>query len=337
MKTYLITGGAGFIGSNYIHYLYEKYSQEEIQVINYDLLTYAGNLENLKEIQSYPSYEFIQGDVCDRQKVKTLFETYNIDYVVNFAAESHVDRSIENPSVFIQTNILGTQTLLDVAKKHWEIENGFKKDKKFLQISTDEVYGSLGPEGYFSEHTPISPHSPYSASKASADLIVQSYFDTFGFPMNITRCSNNYGPYQFPEKLIPLMILNALDNKELPIYGDGKNIRDWLYVKDHCRGIEKVLRDAKIGEVYNIGGHNEMQNKDIVELIIEILQKLLEGQPEFNHINHSLITYIEDRKGHDRRYAIDASKIKKDLGWIPNTTFEIGLRSTIKWYINNYN
>ncbi len=336
MKTYLITGGAGFIGSNYIHYLYEKYPQEEIQVINYDLLTYAGNLENLKEIQSYPSYEFIQGDVCDRQKVKTLFETNNIDYVVNFAAESHVDRSIENPSVFIQTNILGTQTLLDVAKKHWEIENGFKKGKKFLQISTDEVYGSLGPEGYFSERTPISPHSPYSASKASADLIVQSYFDTFGFPMNITRCSNNYGPYQFPEKLIPLMILNALDNKALPIYGDGKNIRDWLYVKDHCSGIEKVLRDAKVGEVYNIGGHNEMQNKDIVELIIEILQEELEGQPKFNHINHSLITYIEDRKGHDRRYAIDASKIQKDLGWSPKTSFEIGLRSTIEWYINNH-
>ena len=336
MKTYLITGGAGFIGTNYIYYLFEKYAHEEIQVINYDSLTYAGNSENLKSIQSNVAYEFILGDVCDRKKLNALFDTHDIDYVVNFAAESHVDRSIENPSVFIQTNVLGTQTLLDVAKKHWENSEGFEKGKKFLQISTDEVYGSLGPEGYFTELTPISPHSPYSASKASADLIVQSYYDTFGFPMNITRCSNNYGPYQYPEKLIPLMILNALNNKSLPIYGDGKNIRDWLYVKDHCSGIETVLRKAKIGEVYNIGGHNEIQNKEIVRLIIQRLQEAFENQPKYKHINESLITYVEDRKGHDRRYAIDATKIERELGWSPKTTFENGLKSTIEWYIKNY-
>ncbi len=336
MKTYLITGGAGFIGSNYIHYLFEKYPHDTIQIINYDLLTYAGNLDNLKVFQHHPSYVFIQGDVCDRKKINTIFETYDIDYVVNFAAESHVDRSIDNPSIFIQTNVLGTQTLLDVAKKHWEGEDTFIRGKKFLQISTDEVYGSLGAHGYFTEKTPINPHSPYSASKASADLIVMAYYDTFGFPINITRCSNNYGPYQYPEKLIPLMILNALNNRALPIYGDGKNVRDWLYVKDHCRGIETVLQKAQVGEIYNIGGHNEMENKDIVDQIIRYLQEKLKGQEAFDHITPDLITYIEDRKGHDRRYAIDASKIEKDLGWRPQTTFELGLESTIEWYVTHY-
>ncbi len=336
MKTYLITGGAGFIGSNYIHYLFEKYPHDTIQIINYDLLTYAGNLDNLKAFQHHPSYVFIQGDVCDRKKINTIFETYDIDYVVNFAAESHVDRSIDNPSIFIQTNVLGTQTLLDVAKKHWEGEDTFIRGKKFLQISTDEVYGSLGAHGYFTEKTPINPHSPYSASKASADLIVMAYYDTFGFPINITRCSNNYGPYQYPEKLIPLMILNALNNRALPIYGDGKNVRDWLYVKDHCRGIETVLQKAQVGEIYNIGGHNEMENKDIVDQIIRYLQERLKGQEAFDHITPDLITYIKDRKGHDRRYAIDASKIEKDLGWRPQTTFELGLKSTIEWYVTHY-
>lgn len=328
MKTYLVTGGAGFIGSNFIIYMLKKYS--DINIINLDKLTYAGNLENLKEVEDNKNYKFIQGDICDSKLLDEIFVKYDIDYVVNFAAESHVDRSIEDPEIFVKTNVLGTLNLLNISKKYWETKDGFKEGKKFLQVSTDEVYGSLGETGYFTETTPLDPHSPYSASKASADLMVKAYFDTYKMPVNITRCSNNYGPYQFPEKLIPLMINNCLNKKPLPVYGDGLNIRDWLYVKDHCRAIDMVINKGRIGEVYNIGGHNERTNIHIVKTIIEFVNKNVDAS-----VNEELIKFVEDRKGHDRRYGIDPKKIKEELGWEPETKFEDGIVMTIKWYLNN--
>lgn len=312
MTKILVTGGAGFIGSNFLKYMVNKYPNYDF--INLDALTYCGNLENLSDIEDYDNYTFVKGDIRDASLVDKLVS--DVDYIVHFAAESHVDRSIEDPGIFIKSNILGTQTLLDAAKKY--------DIKKYLQVSTDEVYGSLGPEGYFTEETPLQANSPYSASKAGADLMVRAYHNTFNLPINITRCSNNYGPYQFPEKLIPLMISNALEDKELPIYGDGKNIRDWLHVYDHCTAIDLVLHKGKSGEVYNIGGHNEKSNIEIVKLILKELNK-----PE------SLIKFVSDRLGHDRRYAIDSSKIRKDLGWKPKYDFETGIVETINWYLDN--
>ncbi len=328
MKTYLVTGGAGFIGSNYVHYMLKKYT--DINIINFDKITYAGNLENLKCVEDNPNYIFIQGDICDRELVEGLFAKYDIDYVVNFAAESHVDRSISDPEIFVKTNVLGTSVLLNAAKKAWETEEGFKRGKKYLQVSTDEVYGSLGETGYFMETTPLDAHSPYSSSKAGADLLVKAYFDTFKMPVNITRCSNNYGQYQFPEKLIPLIINNCLSKKPLPVYGDGMNIRDWLYVEDHCKAIDMVINGGRLGEVYNVGGHNERTNIHIVKTIISYLHDNVDLA-----IDESLITYVEDRKGHDRRYGIDPSKIKGELGWYPETKFEEGIKLTIKWYLEN--
>lgn len=328
MKTYLITGGAGFIGSNFIMYLLEK--NKDIKIINMDKLTYAGNLENLKKVENHPNYNFIKADICDKKAVKHVFRKNNIDYVINFAAESHVDRSIKNPYIFAKTNVLGTVNLLNCSKTAWESKDGFPLEKKFLQISTDEVYGSLGTTGYFKETSSLDPHSPYASSKASADLIVKSYYTTYKMPINITRCSNNYGPYQFPEKLIPLVINNCLNKKHLPIYGDGLNIRDWLYVKDHCKAIDMVIKNGKIGEVYNIGGHNEKTNIYIVKTIIKYINKYVDST-----ITEQLIKYVEDRKGHDRRYAIDPTKIKNDLGWQPNINFEEGIDKTIKWYLKN--
>ncbi|MBZ4687979.1 MAG: dTDP-glucose 4,6-dehydratase [Clostridiales bacterium] len=313
MKNILVTGGAGFIGSNFIRYMLNKY--DDYKIINLDLLTYAGNLENLKDVEDNPNYEFIKGDIADKKLIDEIV-SQDFDYIVNFAAESHVDRSIEDPEIFVRTNIMGTQVLLDAAKKY-NIE-------KFVQISTDEVYGSLGETGLFTENTPLAPNSPYSASKTSADLLVRAYFKTFNLPVNITRCSNNYGSYQFPEKLIPLMIANALEDKELPVYGDGLQVRDWLHVEDHCSAIDVVLHQGKVGEVYNIGGNNEKKNIEIVKLILEKL-----GKPE------SLIKFVKDRPGHDRRYAIDSTKIQNDLGWKPKYTFETGMEKTIKWYLEN--
>lgn len=310
----LVTGGAGFIGSNFIRYMLRN--NPDLFILNLDKLTYAGNLENLREVESHPHYRFIKGDIGNRELVAYLLQEYDIDTVVNFAAESHVDRSIMEPDLFLRTNVLGTQALLDAAK-----ETGVKK---FLQISTDEVYGSLGEEGYFTEETPLAPNSPYSASKASADLIVRAYHETYGMNVNITRCSNNYGPYHFPEKLIPLMITNALEDKPLPVYGDGGNIRDWLHVEDHARAIDLVLRRGKPGEVYNIGGHNEWRNIDIVKFILKELGK-----------SEELIRFVPDRPGHDRRYAIDPTKIRWELGWEPQYTFDKGIRETIRWYLDN--
>ncbi|KPU43677.1 dTDP-glucose 4,6-dehydratase 2 [Oxobacter pfennigii] len=328
MKTYLVTGGAGFIGSNFVYFILNKY--ENIKIINLDKLTYAGNLDNLREIEKDDRYEFVFGDICDKEIVENIFNNNDIDYVVNFAAESHVDRSIKEPEIFMKTNVLGTVNILNVSKICWEDSTGFKPGKKFLQVSTDEVYGSLGSTGYFTESTPLDPHSPYSSSKASADLMVKSYYDTYGMPINITRCSNNYGPYQFPEKLIPLIINNCLNKKFLPVYGDGLNIRDWLYVEDHCKAIDMVINNGKPGHVYNIGGHNEKTNIYIVKTIIDYLNKNVD-----NTIDENLIKYVEDRKGHDRRYAIDAAKIKNELGWLPETTFEEGIIKTIRWYLDN--
>lgn len=328
MKTYLITGGAGFIGSNFIKHILEN--QKDAFIINMDALTYAGNINNLSDIASNERYRFFKCDICSNDEIEALFDKYDIDYVVNFAAESHVDRSIKDPLIFAKTNIFGTMNLLNAAKRAWESSGGFKSGKKFLQVSTDEVYGSLGKEGYFSEATPLDPHSPYSASKASADMLVKSFFDTYRFPAVITRCSNNYGPYQFPEKLIPLMILNALSHLPLPVYGDGQQIRDWLYVSDHCEALETVLLSDKTGEVFNIGGNNEKMNIDIVRFIIKYLNEHCDST-----INESLIRHVEDRKGHDRRYAIDASKIKEELGWQPKVSFEEGMKKTLDWYIQN--
>ncbi len=327
MKTVLITGGAGFIGSNFVKLFHEKH---DYRLVNLDLLTYAGNLNNIKEIEESDKYRFVKGSISDAELISKLFEEENFDYVVNFAAESHVDRSIEDPEIFIKTNVLGTQVLLDAAKKSWTIgkdEFGYpvyRDGVKFLQVSTDEVYGTLGKTGLFTETTPLAPNSPYSASKTSADLIVRAYSETFKMPINITRCSNNYGPYQFPEKLIPLMINNCLNEKQLPVYGDGMQIRDWLHVEDHCEAIDTVLHKGELGEVYNIGGNNEKANIEIVKRIIKTLNK-----------SEDLITYVEDRLGHDRRYAIDNTKITSELGWAPKYTFEVGIEKTIQWYVEN--
>ena len=316
MKKLLVTGGAGFIGSNFIRYILDK-QQDIVLLLNLDLLTYAGNLENLEPVKDNPRYHFVKGDIRDKALVEKLFTEYDFDTVIHFAAESHVDRSIVEPEVFLTTNIIGTQTLLDTAKRHWNLnpENKHSREYRpgvrFLQISTDEVYGVLGKNGMFTETTPLAPNSPYSASKASAGLIVRAYHQTYGMPVNITRCSNNYGPYQFPEKLIPLMIHNIQQDKPLPVYGDGMQIRDWLHVKDHCSAIATVLEKGQIGEVYNIGGNNEKANIEIVRLILKTL-----GKPE------NLITYVQDRPGHDRRYAIDNTKITTQLGWTPAYFFD---------------
>lgn len=312
----LITGGAGFIASNFILYLLEN--QPSSHVVNLDALTYAGNLENLKEVEASAHYTFVKGNITNRELIEHIVGLHNIDIIVNFAAESHVDRSIQDPGIFIRTNVMGTQNLLDIAKAH--------RLKKFVQISTDEVYGSLGEDGYFTESSPLAPNSPYSASKASADLLVRSYHETFGLNVNVTRCSNNYGPYHFPEKLIPLMITNALEDKPLPVYGDGKNIRDWLHVHDHCAAIEKVILSGAPGEVYNIGGHNERTNLEIVENIVDQLGK-----------SRDCIQFVNDRPGHDKRYAIDPTKIEKALGWEPKYTLEAGLKETVEWYVQNQN
>ena len=328
-KTYLVTGGAGFIGSNFIHYLLKKH--QDILIVNVDKLTYAGNLENLKSVMDDKRHVFVQADICDAEAMQRLFEEYTIDYVVNFAAESHVDRSISDPDVFVKTNVMGTLNLLNVAKAAWKTgDDRYRDGVKFQQVSTDEVYGSLGPEGFFTETTPLDPHSPYSASKTSADLFVKAYADTYKLPVNITRCSNNYGPYQFPEKLIPLMINNCLNKKSLPVYGDGMQIRDWLYVEDHCKAIDLVLQKGRIGEVYNVGGHNEQPNIAIVKSIIAYVSEKVEPS-----IDESLIRHVTDRKGHDRRYGIDPSKIRDELGWEPETMFSEGIKKTIDWYLDN--
>ena len=328
MKTYLVTGGAGFIGSNFIIYMLNKY--KNIKIINLDKLTYAGNLENLKSIEEDARYTFVQGDICDKELVSSLFETNNINYVVHFAAESHVDRSIKEPEIFAKTNVLGTVNMLNCAKNAWETEDGFKEHVKFLHVSTDEVYGSLGDQGFFKETTPLDPRSPYSSSKAGSDLMVKAYYDTYKMPVNITRCSNNYGPFQFPEKLIPLLINNCLQHKELPVYGDGMNIRDWLFVQDHAKAIDMVINGGRIGEVYNVGGHNERTNIQIVKTVISYINENVDKD-----VTENLIKYVEDRKGHDRRYAIAPDKIKEELGWYPETTFEVGIKKTIKWYLDN--
>ncbi|WP_372518438.1 dTDP-glucose 4,6-dehydratase [Candidatus Ruminimicrobiellum ovillum] len=314
MKKILVTGGAGFIGSNFVRYMLNKY--QDYKIVNLDLLTYAGNIKSLDDVKDNPNYLFVKGDIADNKLVDKIVSDNKIDVIINFAAESHVDRSITNPDIFVKTNVLGTQNLLEVAKKY--------KIEKFFQISTDEVYGSLGKTGFFTEKTPLSPNSPYSASKASADLLVMAYHHTFGLNVNITRCSNNYGPYQFPEKLIPLFITNALDNKQVPLYGDGLNIRDWLFVEDHCSAIDTVLHKGKNGEIYNVGGNNEKTNKYITDTILKYLGK-----------DNSLIKYVADRLGHDRRYAIDATKIKEELGWQPQYKFEQAIEKTIEWYLNN--
>lgn len=337
MRTYLVTGGAGFIGSNYIHYMFRKYG-DEIRIINVDKLTYAGNLENLKDVEGRDNYTFVKADICDKDAISRIFKENDIDRVVHFAAESHVDRSIKSPEVFVQTNVLGTAVMLNCAKEAWEKEDGtFLEGKKFLHVSTDEVYGSLEEEGgYFYETTPYDPHSPYSASKASSDFLVKSYIDTYHFPANITNCSNNYGPYQFPEKLIPLIINNALQGKKLPVYGDGKNVRDWLYVEDHAKAIDMVQEQGKLFETYNIGGHNEKQNIEILHIILETLQDMLpDDDPRKAHVTEELISYVEDRKGHDRRYAIAPDKIKKEIGWEPETMFREGIRKTIQWFFEH--
>ena len=376
MKNYLITGAAGFIGANFLKYILNKH--KDIFVVILDKLTYAGNLKNIENELKDKRVEFVKGDICNNELVENIFSKYDIDYVVNFAAESHVDRSIENPKLFLETNILGTQTLLDTAKKFWTVgkdEKGYpiyKEGKKYLQVSTDEVYGSLKkeiPEGkeltfndkdldillenrgevktfgtkFFTEETPLSPKSPYSTSKASADMLVMAYMETYHMPINITRCSNNYGAYQFPEKLIPLIINNVLHGKLLPVYGDGMNVRDWLYVEDHCKGIDIVLEKGKLGEVYNIGGFNEETNINIVKLIIDTISRIMKDEIEYRkilktdleNINYNLITYVQDRLGHDARYAIDPSKIVKELGWYPETPFVIGIEKTIRWYLDN--
>lgn len=315
--TVFVTGGAGFIGGNFIHYYLKEHSEDRVVCI--DKLTYAGNLSTLESVMKNPRFRFCKLDICDKDGIEKLFSEEKPDVVINFAAESHVDRSIANPGVFLQTNIIGTSTLMDVCRKYGNI--------RFHQVSTDEVYGDLPldrPDLFFTEETPIHTSSPYSSSKAGADLLVLAYYRTYGLPVTISRCSNNYGPYHFPEKLIPLMIVNCLKGKQLPVYGEGLNVRDWLYVEDHCKAIDLIIRDGRIGEVYNVGGHNEMRNIDIVRLIIKELGK-----------TEDLITYVTDRKGHDLRYAIDPSKIHSELGWLPETKFEDGIKTTIKWYLDN--
>ncbi len=316
MRTLLVTGGAGFIGSNYIRTILTE--RDDIEIINVDKLTYAGNLENLTEIESKKNYTFIKGDITNNELIEYIFTKYKIDEVVNFAAESHVDRSILGSEVFYRTNVMGTNVLLEASRRH--------EVKKYLQISTDEVYGSLGETGLFTESTPLSPNSPYSSSKAGADMMAMAFYHTYGMPIVITRCSNNYGSYQFPEKLIPLMIINALHDKKLPVYGDGKNVRDWIYVIDHNKAIQLVLDKGVPGEVYNIGAENEMQNIQIIKLILGFLGK-----------SENLIEFVKDRLGHDRRYAIDATKIKTELGWKPEFSFEQAIVKTVEWYLNNKN
>lgn len=332
MKKYLVTGGAGFIGSNFVLYMLNQH--DDVSIVNVDSLAYAGNLENLKSVENDGRHRFVQADIRDADKIREIVDQFAPDYVINFAAESHVDRSILDPGAFASTNVMGTVALLNVVKAAWEQSDGSYGDHKYIQVSTDEVYGSLSldePNSFFRETTPLNPHSPYSSSKASADLFVKAYADTYGLPVNITRCSNNYGPYQFPEKLIPLMINNALVHKALPVYGDGLNVRDWLYVEDHCKAIDLVASNGKVGEIYNVGGHNERPNIFIVKKIIEEVSAVT-GDAE---INEALISYVEDRKGHDRRYGIAPDKIKEDLGWEPETAFETGIVKTIQWYLAN--
>ena len=323
MRTYLVTGGAGFIGSNYIHYMFRKYGSS-IRIINVDALTYAGNLENLKDIEDQDNYTFIKADITDADAIRKIFADNDIDRVVHFAAESHVDRSIKDPEIFVKTNVLGTAVMLNCARAAWEMPDGsFQEGRKFLHVSTDEVYGSLEEDGgYFYETTPYAPHSPYSASKASSDFLVKAYIDTYHFPANITNCSNNYGPYQFPEKLIPLIINNALHGRKLPVYGDGKNVRDWIHTNDHSRAVWDILTKGKIGETYLIGADGEKNNKEVLEMILELM-----GQPK------DAYDHVKDRPGHDLRYAIDATKLRTELGWEPEfTDFKTGLQHTIDWY-----
>lgn len=357
MKTYLVTGAAGFIGANYLKYILKKH--EDVRVVVLDLLTYAGYLGTISEDIDNERCFFVKGDICDRKLIDNLFAEYRFDVVVNFAAESHVDRSIENPQLFLKTNILGTQCLLDAARSAWQSgrdEQGYptwRSGVRFHQVSTDEVYGSLGAEGYFMETTPLNPHSPYSASKTSADHIVCAYRDTYHMPVSITRCSNNYGPYQFPEKLIPLVINNILQGKKLPVYGAGTNVRDWLYVEDHCKAIDLVITKGANGCIYNVGGHNERQNIQIVKIIIRTVHQLMEEHPEYrtllgkqerdaqgnisiDWINEDLITFVADRLGHDQRYGIDPTKIGNELGWQPETTFEEGIVKTIRWNLDHH-
>jgi len=334
MQTILITGGAGFIGSNFISYFIEN--NKEIHVVNLDLLTYAGDLENLKELDNHPRYTFFEGDICNRDLVENLFKEYNFSGVIHFAAESHVDNSIKNPDAFVKTNVFGTFTLIDVAKNYWmNSPNKYKKDfekARFHHISTDEVYGTLGPEGLFTETTPYAPNSPYSASKASSDFLVRSYFHTYGMNVVTTNCSNNYGPKQHDEKLIPTIIRKAISGENIPISGDGKNIRDWLYVLDHCTGIELVYKNGKSGETYNIGGKNERNNLYIANKICEILDEI---HPKKNSYKKQ-ISFVKDRPGHDFRYAIDASKLENELGWQAAENFESGILKTIQWYLKKY-
>lgn len=329
MKRFLITGGAGFIGSNFIHYLLRR--RQDVLLVNLDLLTYAGNPENLKDAEDDPRYVFVRGDVCDRRLVSSLFQAYDFDCVVHFAAESHVDRSLADPGAFVRTNVLGTVNLLERAKEAWSDGGGWKEGRKFLQVSTDEVYGSLGASGFFTEQTPLCPHSPYSASKASADHFVKAFSDSYGMPVCITRCSNNYGPYQHPEKLIPLTILRAMRHQPIPVYGDGLQVRDWLYVTDHCKALELVCSNGKPGEVYNVGGHNEKPNLLIVQAILRRLRERLNDSA----ISGGLIRHVEDRPGHDRRYGIDPGKITRELGWAPETPFEEGIVRTVDWYLDH--
>lgn len=393
MKSYLVTGGAGFIGANFVKYMLKKY--KDINIVILDKLTYAGNLGTIREDLQDSRVSFVKGDICNKELIENIFMNNDIDYVVNFAAESHVDRSIEDPGIFLKTNILGTQTLMDVARQHWAIgkdEKGYpiyKEGKKFLQVSTDEVYGSLEreyPDGqllvnndeltvnnglnieelkklfknrevmpkvfgkeFFTEEKALDPRSPYSTSKTGADMLVRAYDETYHFPVNVTRCSNNYGPYHFPEKLIPLMIKNVLEGKNLPVYGDGKQVRDWLYVEDHCKGIDMVINKGRLGEVYNIGGFNEEANINIVKLIIDTIKQLIVSNEELKikdeyinivkckleDINYDLISYVQDRLGHDARYAIDPTKTVRELGFYPETPFSVGIQKTIKWYLDN--
>jgi len=327
MKNILVTGGAGFIGSHLIRLLVNKYP--EYHIINMDVLTYAGNLENLKDIEDKENYTFVKCDICDIESVKQVFEVHQIDSVIHLAAESHVDRSIEDPFSFAQTNVMGTLSLLQAAKGHW---NSNFTNKLFYHISTDEVYGSLGEEGFFTENTKYDPHSPYSASKASSDHFVRAFHDTYGLPTVISNCSNNYGSYQFPEKLIPLFINNIVHNKPLPVYGKGENIRDWLFVDDHARAIDVIFHNGKLGDTYNIGGFNEWKNIDLIKVIIKTVDQLL-GREEGT--SEKLITYVKDRAGHDLRYAIDSKKLKDELGWEPSLQFEEGIEKTVQWYLNN--
>ena len=326
-KNILVTGGAGFIGSHLVRLLVNKYP--EYHIVNMDVLTYAGNLENLKEIQDNENYTFVKCNICDLKKVSQIFEEYNIDSVIHLAAESHVDRSIEDPFSFAQTNVMGTLSLLQAAKAFW---NGEFTDKLFYHVSTDEVYGSLGEEGFFTEETAYDPHSPYSASKASSDHFVRAFSDTYDLPVVISNCSNNYGSYQFPEKLIPLFINNIVNNKPLPVYGKGENVRDWLFVNDHARAIDVIFHDGKVAETYNIGGFNEWKNIDLIKVMIKTVDRLL-GREE--GASEKLITYVTDRAGHDLRYAIDSTKLKEELGWEPSLQFEEGIEKTVTWYLNN--